>query len=169
MSYEIEEKNSDKNVIMIYTDGACRSHGNDAGGSVNPTDKGAYGYYMSYKGAEKEKVFPVYGKTNNYCEIMGVYEALNTLRVKNLPIKLHSDSAYVVNCLNDGWYKGWRNKGWTKKGGLKNVEEWKKLVELFEQFPFISIIKVKGHSTDKYNNHVDEILNIAMDQMEEKQ
>lgn len=169
MDYKVEiEPDKDKNTIMIWTDGANRNTGNVKGGSVKPTDKAAYGYYMTFKGAEKEEVFTGYGYTNNYCELRAFTEALKALKRFDLPVKIHSDSTYVVDSINNGWYKGWKRKGWDKKGGLKNREDWIEAIEVYEKFKFISVIKVKGHSTNAQNNHVDEILNLAMDEMEEK-
>lgn len=169
MDYKVKiEHNKKDNAIQIYTDGANRNTGNDKGSHVKPTDKAAYGYYMEYQGLEKEEVFTGYGYTNNYCELMAFYSALKALKRFDLPVRIYSDSAYVVNSINKEWYKGWRAKGWTKKGGLVNSENWKETIELFEKFNFISVIKVKGHSNNENNNHVDEILNEAMDNMEER-
>lgn len=159
-------KSSDHNVIKIWTDGANRNTGNVLGGTVNPEDKAAYGFYMTYNGAENSKVFGAYGKTNNYCEIMGVYEALSCLKTNRIPVRLYSDSAYVVNCLNSKWYVTWRKNGWDKKGGLVNKEEWKKLISVYEKFKDIEIIKVKGHSNNEENNLIDRLLNEKMDSMQ---
>lgn len=168
MEYKVEiEPDKNKNTILVWTDGASRSHA-DAGGKIKDTDKSAYGYYMTYKGAEKEEVFTGYGLTNNFGELSAVIEALKALKRYDIPVKIHSDSAYVVNTINNGWYKGWRRNGWDKKGGLANRELWMEVIELYEKFKFISVIKVKGHSTNAQNNHVDEILNLAMDEMEER-
>lgn len=167
MSLKIEQDSSSK-YINIWTDGANRNTGNVKGSHVKPTDKAAYGYYMEYQGLEKEEVFTGYGYTNNFCELMAFYSALKALKRFDLPVRIYSDSTYVVDSINNEWYKGWRAKGWTKKGGLVNSEIWKETIELFEQFNFISVIKVKGHSNNENNNHVDEILNEAMDNMEER-
>lgn len=158
----ITVENDKEEVIMAWTDGATRNTGNVAGGTVNENDKGAYGYYMSFRGAEKSDVVTTRGETNNHNEIKAVILLLETLKTNKYPIKIHSDSAYVVNCINDGWYKKWRKNGWNKEGGLANREEWIKLIDLIDKFD-VQMIKVKGHSNNKYNNLVDRMLNDAMD------
>lgn len=162
MTVSITVENEKEDVILAWTDGATRNTGNTAGGSVNEYDKGAYGYYMNFRGAEKSDVVTNRGCTNNYNEIKAVILLLSALKTNKYPIKIHSDSAYVVNAINDGWYKKWRINGWDKEGGLVNREEWIELIGLIEQFD-VQMIKVKGHSNNKYNNLVDRMLNDAMD------
>lgn len=45
---------------------------------------------------------------------------------------------------------------------------WKELYQL-TKIHKVKFIKVRGHSDDKYNNRCDELVNMAMDEMEESQ
>ena len=63
--------------------------------------------------------------TNNIMEITAVLEALKALKFP-CEVDLYSDSAYVVNCFNQGWIYNWLKKGWKTAGGepVKNKELW---------------------------------------------
>lgn len=132
--------------VDIYTDGAC---------SGNP-GPGGYGAVLIY--GETEKDIKGYKEltTNNEMELLAALKALEALKEK-CNVKLHSDSAYLVNSFTQGWIFNWQKKGWTKKkGDLKNKELFKKLYAMNE-FHDIEWIKVKGHSDNKYNNICDKI------------
>lgn len=47
-------------------------------------------------------------------------------------VKLHSDSAYPINCMNQKWYGKWRTNGWrnSKKKPVENKGLWKELLEI---------------------------------------
>lgn len=147
--------------ILIWTDGAARGNGHE-------NSLGAYGYYMSFRGRTKSLAVPTRDMTNNQMELKAVIEALKALKNPHLPVIVYSDSAYVVNGITYKWYRGWQANGWRNKKNepVKNQEEWKELVELFTSFDFIQILKVKGHSTNKNNVLVDEMLNAIMDDVE---
>ena len=77
--------------------------------------------------------------------------------------EVYSDSAYVVNSINNNWIDRWRLNGWkTSKGDdVKNVELWIECLKLLSQMKQMGIkitfIKVKGHSGDTLNEYADEI------------
>lgn len=145
--------------IVVYTDGASRNNGKES--SVS-----AYAYFLKWGGYEKTFSKAFKNRTNNQMEMLAVIEALKAIKKDNIPIELYSDSALVVNCLTHHWYEKWERNNWTKKGGLKNAELWKELIYQYRRFKKISIIKVKGHSTNEYNNLVDKECNEKMDEME---
>ena len=147
--------------IIIYTDGGCR--GNDS----QKENVGGLGVVMLYpaKGAVKEYKEGFLNTTNNKMEIMAVIKGLELLKEK-CKVTIHSDSAYVVNAFKLGWLESWKKNGWTrgKSGELKNKDLWMRLDEL-SKLHHITLEKVKGHSTDKYNNRADELVNEAMDEL----
>lgn len=151
--------------IIVYTDGGCRCHIKN--GSISPTDKSAYAIYLEYGKHSKLMGEGFYGKTNNEMELMAVYQALVSITKKDIPVVIHSDSAYVVNCFNEVWWKKWKLNGWKKKGGLANAELWKKTIEEYLKFDSVEFVKVKGHDGVEYNELVDKHLNEIMDQMED--
>ena len=160
-------KTEEDKVIHIYTDGGCRSTAKK-GEKIKETDKAAYAFFLKQGGHEKLDGKAFYGKTNNSMELMSVLEALKALNRKDLPIRIYSDSAYVVNTIQNGWYIKWRNNGWNKNGGLANRELWIELIKTYESFSFISIEKVKGHNGINGNEIVDKYLNKLMDEQDEK-
>jgi len=149
--------------IIIYTDGGARNNGSE-------NNIGAFAYYLNYNGYEKSFSKGYRNVTNNQMELLAVIESLKILNQK-CSVKIHSDSAYIVNAIKnrwiDGWYKNnWRRRSGTKYEELKNADLWKELYTLIN-FHEVEFIKVKGHSDCEFNNYVDELLNKEMDKMEE--
>lgn len=154
-------------TIQIYTDGGCRNTGNNSGDTVNPNDKAAWATLLIFGKYTKELTGSEFGKTNNYMEITAVIKGLSALKRFDLPVIVYSDSAYVINTLNEKWYQNWQKNNWhtSKKQLVKNKELWQQLITLINKFKNIKFIKVKGHANNKYNNYVDALLNKTMDQM----
>lgn len=150
------------NKIIIYTDGGCRNPGKDE-------NIGAYAATLEYKGNIKEIYAPQRNTTNNEMEMKAVVVALQALKRVDIPVEIHSDSAYVVNCINDKWYKKWMANGWvtSKKEQVKNRDLWIEMLDEIEKFRFVKLLKVKGHSGNPGNERVDKLCNIAMDQLKE--
>ncbi|MGI6348940.1 MAG: ribonuclease HI [Eubacteriaceae bacterium] len=144
--------------VLIYTDGGCR--GNDS----SQENIGAIGIVLIYKGNKKEYSEVFYNTTNNKMELTAVIKALQMLK-EPCKVKLHSDSAYIVEAFRQGWVDIWKQNGWRrpKNEELKNRELWQ-LLDILVRRHDVEFIKVKGHSTDVYNNRCDEILNIALDE-----
>ena len=143
----------DKNIkkVTIYTDGAC---------SGNP-GPGGYGAILIYNGKEKEISGGEENTTNNKMEMMGVIKALEMLKEK-CDVEVYSDSAYVVNSINNKWVYSWKKNNWIKSGKskAKNIELWEKLLELIS-FHNVKFIKVKGHADNEYNNRCDKLAVMA--------
>ena len=135
--------------VTIYTDGAC---------SGNP-GPGGWGATLIYgrppdtvqrdlKGAELET-------TNNRMELTAAAEAMEALR-EPCRVRLHSDSAYLINAFKDRWMDGWQRRGWTnsKKQPVVNRDLWERLIAQDARHE-IEWVKVKGHSGVPPNEHVD--------------
>ena len=143
----------DKNLkkVTIYTDGAC---------SGNP-GPGGYGAILIYNGKEKEISGGEENTTNNKMEMLGVIKALELLKEK-CDVEIYSDSAYVVNSINNKWVYSWEKNNWIKsdKSKAKNIDLWEKLLELIS-FHNVKFIKVKGHADNEYNNRCDKLAVMA--------
>ena len=128
--------------VTIYTDGAC---------SGNP-GPGGYGAILIYNGKEKEISGGEKNTTNNKMEMMAVIKALEVLKEK-CDVEVYSDSAYVVNSINNKWVYSWKKNNWIKsdKTKAKNIELWEELIRL------ISFHNVKGHADNEYNNRCDKL------------
>lgn len=53
-------------------------------------------------------------------ELTAVVEALSMLKEK-CSVNLYSDSAYVINAINQGWINNWIKNGW--KTSIKNLSK----------------------------------------------
>lgn len=138
---------ADRAKVTIYTDGSCLGNPGPGGWAV---------ILMASNGkrdVQKELFGGAPQTTNNQMELTGVIRALEAL-TKPCVGKLYTDSSYVVNSINKGWMEGWKAKGWTKKGGLANVELWKQVDKLL-QIHDIEFIWVKGHAENEFNNRCD--------------
>ena len=144
--------------IIIYTDGGCRGNpGLGAWAAILISEK----YSLRLEIGESEN-----NTTNNKMEMKAIIKALERLK-KSHNIKVYSDSAYLVNGMNE-WIYSWQKNNWIKsdKKPVENKEYWIKLIELSKKHN-IEFIKVKGHSDNKENNRADEIVNILMDKHED--
>lgn len=145
--------------VRIFTDGAC---------SGNPGPGGWGALFAFPHNTEKVSGGKRY-TTNNEMELTAVVEALkiyidNHVLMEMDEIEINSDSAYVVNAINQGWIKQWQKTNWittTKGKPVRNCELWKKLVDLFSDLEWLNVkvtfIKVKGHSGNEFNELVDEL------------
>ena len=131
--------------VTIYTDGAC---------SGNP-GPGGWGAILIYEDVKKEISGGKKDTTNNVMEITAVLEGLKLLKYP-CDVEIYSDSAYVVNAINQDWIENWKKNGWknSKKEDVKNKELWEELDKLMKTHN-VSFIKVKGHSDNEYNNRCD--------------
>lgn len=131
-----------KDSIHIYTDGSCINNG-------HPNAACGWAYFIKSDVHEIKGSGGCIGGTNNQMEMTAVIEALKVLSnpITLQPITIYSDSKYVIETL---------------KGNFKihkNHELWAILKDQVSRFEHIRFIWVKGHSTNKYNNMVDELAN----------
>lgn len=133
--------------VILYTDGAC---------SGNP-GPGGWGALLLWNGKEKEMSGGAPDTTNNRMEMMAVIEGLKALK-KPCHVKIHSDSALIVNTFKKGWIQKWINKGWKKsdKKPVENRDLWEAMLNVMKPHK-VEWIKVKGHADNILNNRVDRI------------
>lgn len=137
---------------IIYTDGAC---------SGNP-GPGGWGAVIINGDKEQEISGSADKTTNQRMELQAAVEALR-LVPPGSRVRLHSDSAYLVNCFNQGWMKNWQKNGWqtSKKQPVENRDLWQQLLELSEK-NMVEWVKVKGHSNDRLNDRCDRLAREAI-------
>lgn len=146
--------------VRIFTDGAC---------SENP---GPGGWAVVFNTASKCRTISGNEKltTNNRMELRAVIEAFKRIVAKEAKLKMsdftyeiYSDSAYVVNTINNRWIEAWQKNNWqtTKHEDVKNRDLWEEFNELRtkanELGVCIKLIKVKGHSGNTFNELVDKL------------
>ncbi|MED1856662.1 ribonuclease HI [Brevibacillus reuszeri] len=141
--------------VQIYTDGAC---------SGNP-GPGGWGAVMMYGQHIKEMSGAEPNTTNNRMELQAAISALTSLK-EACKVTLYSDSAYLVNCFKQGWFKGWLKNGWKNSKGqpVENQDLWKELLRLMDIHQ-VEYVKVKGHADNKWNNRCDELATGAIKQL----
>ena len=134
-------------VVTIYTDGAC---------SGNP-GPGGWGAVLMYGSLKRELSGGEAVTTNNRMELTAVIEALSALKEPCI-VELWSDSKYVIDALEKGWAKSWRERGWVKsdKKPALNPDLWEQLLRLSEVHT-LRCHWVKGHAENPYNNRCDEL------------
>ena len=89
--------------VKIYTDGAC---------SGNP-GPGGYAAILIYNGIEKEISGGDRDTTNNKMELTAVIKGLEMLKEKCI-VTIYSDSAYIVNSIQNGWIYSWKKNNCIK-------------------------------------------------------
>ena len=126
---------------MVYTDGACL--GNPGPGGWAWAVPG--GRFASGAAAQT---------TNQRMEITAAAEAVGHL---DGPLRVISDSTYVVNCFRNGWWKGWLARGWVTSARKPVVSRdlWEPLITLVNERGDVTFRWVKGHSGDEMNDLVD--------------
>lgn len=143
-------------VYEIYTDGAC---------SVNKR-LGGYAAIAQFDGQQVVLHGNKKHATNNEMELLAVLAILHALFYKFKPhdqVIVYSDSAYVVNAINQKWVQRWIDNGWKTKENkrVKNGKMWVDLQLFLEQMEVCNIqysfVKVKGHDNVKLNNYVDRL------------
>ena len=137
--------------VQLYTDGSSR-------GNPGP---GGYGTVLTFGPYRKELSQGYKRTTNNRMEVMAVIAGLELLK-EPCVVEVYSDSRYVVDCMNKGWLKGWKAKGWKKKdkSAVKNVDLWKRLETAMGDHE-IEWIWVKGHAGHRENEMCDELARAA--------
>ncbi|WP_407656486.1 ribonuclease HI [Methyloglobulus morosus] len=141
-------------MVIIYTDGACR-------GNPGP---GGWGAILRYKDNKKELYGGERETTNNRMELTAVINALETL-TKPCQVQLHSDSKYVLQGITE-WLENWKKRGWktANKSAVKNEDLWRRLdaARLPHQ---IEWLWVKGHSGNNGNDRADQLANLGIDNL----
>ncbi len=122
-------------AIEIYTDGAC---------SGNPGPAGI-GVVLLYKGHRKEISQYIGMATNNIAELKAIKVGLESVRNRDLPIVLYTDSSYSLGLLT---------RGWKAKQNQELVQKVRLLVNRFKNLHFV---KIKGHAGHPENERADRL------------
>ena len=154
-------------MYYIFTDGASARNGQS-------NQVGGWGYVIL---DDKENVVCFKyggqkGTTNNWGELTAAVEAVKYIKknlmskngfVRELEYIIYTDSAYLINCANQGWYLKWMTNGWmtSQKTPVANKELWEELIPTFDDTRF-EYRKVRGHQkgdsfTSKWNNYADRL------------
>lgn len=153
--------------LMYFTDGAATMK-KENGKYVRCA--GGWGWILLDEAGENiiaEDSGGLKSTTNNEMELMAIREALlhACREAKQCDmVYIHSDSAYCINIFTQ-WIKGWQANGWTRGKKHEPIENLELIKEIWDivtyslENSFIGVrwVKVKGHSTNKFNNYVDNL------------
>ena len=146
--------------VRIFTDGACSENPGPGGWAVaiNTTSK-------CYTLSGNEQL-----TTNNRMELRAVIEAFKRIVKResgyvtsHYTYEIYSDSAYVVNTINNHWIEAWQMNNWktTKNEDVKNKDLWEEFSKLrakaIKLGVSITLNKIKGHSGNTFNELVDKL------------
>ncbi len=136
--------NEAKEIIDIYTDGAC---------SGNP-GPGGWGAILRHNEREKELFGYEPATTNNRMEMTAVIEALRSLK-RPVAARVHTDSQYVQKGMTE-WLQGWKRRGWKTAGKepVKNEDLWRALDTLAAGHQ-VEWLWVRGHAGHPENERAD--------------
>ena len=130
-------------MITIYTDGSSR-------GNPGP---GGYGVVMKFKEHRKEISEGFQKTTNNRMELLAVITGLEAIKPANAPVKIYSDSKYVIDSVEKGWLWNWIKKDFK---GKKNKDLWLRFAEIYKKHR-VSFQWVKGHAGVEENEVCDQL------------
>lgn len=145
-----------KNILTIYTDGAC---------SGNP-GPGGWGVLLQYGSKEKTLKGGDPNTTNNRMEMMAAIKAIEAVNETYTgEIILWTDSTYVMKGITE-WVHGWKKKNWIKsdKKPVVNTDLWKVLDKLNSQ-KNIQWNWVKGHAGVEGNERADELARQGLEEI----
>lgn len=134
-------------IIDAWTDGSCH-HENRVGG---------WGAVIRLQGSPfiGEIFGTVHDTTSQRMELTAL---LGVLQYFESPMKItiHSDSAYMINCIHQKWIDRWLKNGWLNSKGdpVSNKDLWISIHELLD-FHQVAFVKVKGHTGVEFNERAD--------------
>ena len=145
--------------VIIYCDGACS--GNQFKGN-----KGGWGALLVAGDVVKEIRGGERNTSNQRMELLACIEALQKLNRDGLDVEVYSDSAYLVNGMQQRWYDRWRKNGWlnVKKKPVENRDLWERLLEQVGRQNVV-FRKVAGHSGVEMNERADELARLAITEL----
>ena len=143
-------------MSIYYTDGSCLNNGakvNIGGfGIVELDDNGCFINAYSKRNENT---------TNNREELRAILRVFLTAGSPSpdgftQPPIVYSDSAYCVNTFND-WMFRWANNSWIKsdKQVPENLDLIQAYYDHYEKGYRIDLVKVRGHSGNKWNEMAD--------------
>ena len=154
--------------IKMYTDGACSGNPGPGGWAVVVnTETECKQYY----GGEPDT-------TNNRMELTAVIKCLKAIvasKNRDAQFEIYTDSAYVVNAINHRWLHAWGSHNWhTRATGdpVKNQDLWKMALAYLNTIERcgknVTLIKIKGHNGNTFNELCDKMAREAAMEIAEK-
>lgn len=152
-------------LLEFYTDGAYSSKSEMGGWAAICLEDGMI--------IDEQTGYEPYS-TNNRMELMAIlsaFENINTVETTQTKVIVYTDSAYAANAFNQAWYQSWLKNGWktADRQDVKNQDIWHRLVALYIKLKAkynLEIVRVKGHSGNKWNSYADALAVRARQKLE---
>lgn len=167
----VESNESCLHYMHAYTDGSCKGNPGPGGYAVVLTDdphKSIHDLSLNERLQSRQHD----DTTNNRMELQAVISAMSMAFVNHAskPFKeliIESDSRYAVDGKTK-YLEGWKKRGWKKadKTPIKNIDLWQEFDRVLEESKehFVTtLVWVKGHDGNKWNEFVDELAQKAAD------
>ena len=135
-----KSKASAADALVIHTDGSCFGNPGPAG----------VGVLMEWKGKTKEISRYLGEGTNNIAELTAIEVGLQEVKNRRVPVRIHTDSAYAIGVLSEGWKV------------KENRELVARIQTLMREFADLAFVKVRGHTGDPSNERVDQLARDAI-------
>jgi ribonuclease HI len=126
--------------VHVWTDGAA---------SGNPGPAGS-GFVLLFREHRKEASIWLGDATNNVAELTAVLVALRSLKRRDVPVRVHSDSSYVIGVVTGAM---------RAKANRELVEEIRDQVARFADLRFV---KVEAHAGVEWNERADALARQAI-------
>lgn len=147
--------------VTLYADGGCSGNG-------TPNSIGGWSYIITLGNSILAKNNgSVNFTTNNRMEVASVLSGLKWIienGYKSYPIKVVSDSQYVINYLNFNKLEKLNSGKWLGRDG-KQIPNFKFIYKLYKQLEEVKNVKaekVKGHSGHYFNELCDSMVQGAI-------
>ena len=140
------------NQVEVYTDGSCFG---------NP-GTGGWAYVIVLKNRDTiQRNGSSPHTTNNRMELRAIIQSLDYICKSNLQfdtIVIYTDSKYIADTFNCKWINNWYKNNWitSTKTPVKNKDLFVILYNYYIKYD-LHFRWVKGHSTNTYNNIVDQL------------
>jgi ribonuclease HI len=153
--YAIHRDSLAAGKVVIYTDGGC----------IGNPGAGGYGAVLLFMDRRRELSGGFARTTNNRMELMACIAGLRALKQKSAAV-IFCDSAYVVQGIEKGWARRWRDNEWMRTEGgelkaVKNTDLWGQLLEQCE-YHDVTFVQVKGHAGSAENERCHQLSTQAM-------
>jgi ribonuclease HI len=131
--------------VIIYSDGGC---------SRNP-GPGGYGVVVLEGNSRRELSGGFARTTNNRMELTACIRGLEALE-RPSSVVVYSDSQYVVNGIEKGWARRWKESDWkrNKNEMAENSDLWSRLLDLCERHR-VRFSWIRGHNGTPENERCD--------------
>ena len=143
-------------MFEVYTDGATTGNG-------KANAPGGWAYVILRDGVLiAQDSGGEIGTTNQRMELTAALNACREVEKMDAfaQVRIYSDSAYLVNCWKQNWWRAWLANGWknSKKQPVANDDLWMGLIPFFQKVPNgYDFVKVAGHQGVIWNEYVDKL------------